>query len=52
MQIKKSKGRYWHYLVMEKTKNLDLGLKLVQVIDLENDIYSGWWGKKVIYVKK
>ena len=52
MQIKKSKGRDWHYLVMKKTKNLNLGLKLVQVIDLENDIYSGWWGKKVIYIKK
>ena len=52
IQIKKSKGRYWHYLVMKKTNNLKLELKLVHVIELENDIYSGWWGKKVIYVKK
>jgi len=52
IQIKKSKGRYWHYLVMKKVKNLNLRLKLVHCIDLENDIYSGWWGKKVIYVKK
>tara|TARA_Y100000034_G_scaffold88706_1_gene106480 strand:+ start:325 stop:1089 length:765 start_codon:yes stop_codon:yes gene_type:complete len=52
IQIKKSKGRDWHYLVMNKTKNLKLGLKFVQVIELENDIYSDWWGKKVIYVKK
>ena len=52
MQIKKSNGRDWHYLIMKKTRNLKLGLKLIQIIDLENDIYSGWWGKKVIYVKK
>lgn len=51
IQIKKSKGRAWHYLIMKKTKNLKLRLKLVHSIDLENDIYSGWWGKKVIYVK-
>jgi len=37
---------------MEKTKKLNLRLKLVHTIDLENDIYSGWWGKKVIYVKR
>ncbi len=52
IQIKKSKGRDWHYVIMKKIKNLDLGLKLVHCIDLENDIYSGWWGKKVIYIKK
>jgi ubiquinone/menaquinone biosynthesis C-methylase UbiE len=52
IQIKKSKGRGWHYLIMKKTKNLKLRLKLVHFIDLEKDIYSGWWGKKVIYIKK
>ena len=51
MKIKKSKGRDWHYLIMKKSKNLKLGLKLVQVIDLENDICSGWWGKKVILIR-
>jgi len=52
IQVKKSKGRDWHYLILKKTSNLRLGLKLVHVIELENDIYSGWWGKKLIYVKK
>jgi ubiquinone/menaquinone biosynthesis C-methylase UbiE len=52
MQIKKSKGRDWHYLIIKKAKNTKLKLKLVHSIDLENDIYSGWWGKKVIYVEE
>lgn len=52
IKIRKSKGRDWHYIVMKKKRNLNLGLKLVHAIELENEIYNGWWGIKVIYILK
>ena len=48
IKIKKSKGRYWHYIVMNKTNKLNLNLKLIKVVNLE-EISPKFWGMKVIY---
>ena len=49
IKVKKSKGRFWHYLVMSKSKNLRLGLKLIHKIRIEQDISDTLWGTKLIY---
>lgn len=48
ISIKKSKGKWWHYIIMKKANNFDLKLKLIKSINLEA-ISSKFWGKKVIY---
>jgi len=48
IKIKKSKGRWWHYIIIKKSKDLKLGLKLIKVIELEK-ISNKYWGRKVIY---
>jgi ubiquinone/menaquinone biosynthesis C-methylase UbiE len=51
IKIKKSRGRYWHYLIMKKVKKLDLKLKLNAVIDVEA-ISEKFWGSKLVYMLK
>ncbi len=52
IQIRKSVERDWHYIIMKEVAKLDLGLELVQTINLEEDICPDWWGSKLIYLKK
>jgi len=53
VQIKKSKERCWHYILIKKSQNFNLNLKLAQVINLEDICPSPiFWGKKSIYVLK
>lgn len=49
--VKTSKIRPWSYIIMKKTKKLDLKLKLVENVDL-HAINPKWWGTKAIYVLK
>lgn len=49
--VKTSKIRPWSYIIMKKTKKLDLKLKLVENVDL-HAINPQWWGTKAIYVLK
>jgi SAM-dependent methyltransferase len=49
--IKTSKIRPWSYVIIKKKKKLDLGLKLVENVDL-HAINPKWWGIKAIYVLK
>ena len=46
MVEKRARGKT--YLEMTKAKTLDLGLELVQIIDLDG-ICADWWGTKTIY---
>lgn len=51
IQVKKSKNRPWHYILMKKVKNFNLGLKLIKYINLEEIAPSPvFWGSKSIYV--
>ncbi len=53
IQVKKSKNRPWHYIVMKKAKNFDLKLKLIKSINLEEIAPSPvFWGTKSVYVVK
>ena len=50
IQVKKSKNRPWHYILMKKVKNFNLGLKLIKYINLEEIAPSPvFWGSKSIY---
>jgi len=51
IKIKKSKGRDWHYIIMKKSKDFDLRLKLIKSIPLENKTKK-LWGEKVIFKLK
>lgn len=48
-QMKKASSR--NYLEMHKSEKIDMGLKLVHIIRL-NDINKDWWGTKSIYAVK
>ena|SRR3989344_1540081 len=53
IQVKKSKNRPWHYLVMRKAKNFDLKFKLIKSINLEEIAPSPiFWGTKSVYIVK
>jgi ubiquinone/menaquinone biosynthesis C-methylase UbiE len=50
IQIKKSTGRCWHYLIIRKTPNFNLNLRFVYFINLEEISPSPiFWGRKSVY---
>lgn len=51
IQIKKSTGRCWHYLIMKKNSNFNLNLRFVYFINLGEISPSPiFWGGKSVYV--
>jgi ubiquinone/menaquinone biosynthesis C-methylase UbiE len=53
IEVKKSKNRPWHYVLIKKTKKFNLDLKLIKAINLEEIAPSPiFWGTKSIYVIK
>jgi len=52
IKVRKSEFRPWHYVVMRKASRFDLGLKLVETVNLEAINPGKWWGMKAIYIRK
>lgn len=52
INVRKSRtNKHWHVLIIKKANKFDLGLKLVENVDL-HAINPKWWGTKAIYVLK
>ena len=51
IQVRKARDSPFSYLVIKKSKNFKLNLKLVVHFDL-NKIHKEWWGEKAVFVLK